>query len=129
MILVETSALIAIVSAEPGYERLLELVLEDGAPKVAAHGLLEAHIVLSTRFAPAMLATFDGFVRSAELVVLPFAAEHADAARAAFTRFGKGRHPAALNFGDCMSYAVAKVGGMPLLFVGGDFGLTDVVGP
>ena len=58
--------------------------------------------------------------------ILPFTEDHARAAAAAFLRYGKGRHPAGLNFGDCMAYAVAKVEGAPLLFTGGDFARTDV---
>ena len=67
-----------------------------------------------------------GFLRRLDAEVVPFNEEHLDAALAAFIRFGRGRHPAALNFGDCMSYAVASVSGMPLLFTGEDFSRTDI---
>ena len=66
------------------------------------------------------------FLRRLEAEVVPFNEEHLDAAATAFIRFGRGRHPAALNFGDCMSYAVASVAGMPLLFSGEDFSKTDI---
>ena len=66
------------------------------------------------------------FVRDLKIVVIPFEEEHAREAAAAFARFGKGRHRAALNFGDCMSYAVAKLAGQPLLCTGADFARTDL---
>jgi ribonuclease VapC len=66
------------------------------------------------------------FLRRLEAEVVPFNQEHLDAAATAFIRFGRGRHPAALNFGDCMTYAIASVAGMPLLFAGEDFGRTDI---
>jgi ribonuclease VapC len=66
------------------------------------------------------------FLRNADAEVVPFTEEHLDAAIDAFLRFGKGRHRAALNFGDCMAYAVAAVAGMPLLYTGNDFAQTDI---
>jgi ribonuclease VapC len=66
------------------------------------------------------------FLRNADAEVVPFTEEHLDAAIDAFLRFGKGRHRAALNFGDCMAYAVAAVAGMPLLYTGDDFAQTDI---
>ena len=66
------------------------------------------------------------FLRRLEAEVVPFNEEPLDAAATAFIRFGRGRHPAALNFGDCMAYAVASVAGMPLLFAGDDFRRTDI---
>ena len=126
MIVLETSALVAMVAREPGSERLLAVAAAEGAA-LPAHCLLEAHMVLASRFPPGMIATLDAVVARLAPVVLPFDARHADAAREAYLRYGKGRHPAALNFGDCMSYAVAKVEGLPLLWVGDDFGRTDAV--
>jgi ribonuclease VapC len=67
------------------------------------------------------------FLRRMEVEVVPFNLEHLDAAATGFMRFGRGRHPAALNFGDCLSYAVASVSGMSLLFTGSDFSETDIV--
>lgn len=128
MIVVETSVLVAIVTAEPGYERLLDAVIAADDPVLPASCLLEAHMVVRGRFPPAMSETLDGVRAATGLRVLAFTPEHADAARAAFDRYGRGRHPAGLNFGDCMAYAVAKVEAAPLLYVGGDFGRTDVEG-
>jgi len=67
-----------------------------------------------------------GLLRSIGAEIVPFTEEHYDAAVSAFLRYGKGRHPAGLNFGDCMSYAFARVSGLPLLYVGTDFSKTDI---
>ena len=67
-----------------------------------------------------------GFLRSVDAEVIPFSARHFEVAAKAFARFGKGRHPAALNFGDCMAYAIAQIAQAPLLYVGSDFGKTDI---
>lgn len=125
MIVLETSALVAMVAREPGSERLFEVAAAEGVA-LPAHCLLEAHMVLASRFPPGMIATLDAVVARLAPVVLPFDAQHADLARGAFLRYGKGRHPAGLNFGDCMSYAAAQAEGLPLLWVGEDFGQTDV---
>lgn len=124
--IVDTSALVAIVTAEPDHERLLDAILADADPVLPASCLLEAHMVVRGRFPPQMLPTLDAVVADLDLRLAPFTAAHAALARAAFDRFGKGRHPAGLNFGDCMAYAVAQAEGAPLLFVGEDFGRTDV---
>jgi ribonuclease VapC len=81
---------------------------------------------MGARNGPPGLARLDAFLAEAEIETLPFTAAHATAARDAFLRYGKGRHPAGLNFGDCMSYAVAKMEGRPLLFKGDDFRQTDI---
>jgi ribonuclease VapC len=123
-VIVDASALIALIHREPGWERLVGAL--DAAPyaAVAAPTLAEAMIVLAARdvsptVLPALLA-------AADIDVLPFGTDHAYEAAAAFRRFGKGRHPAALNYGDCLAYAAAQVADAPLLFVGDDFARTDV---
>jgi ribonuclease VapC len=98
----DSSAIVAIHLREPGHEGLMDRI--DDAEVVVA------------------LA----FLRRLEAEVVPFNEAHLDAAASAFIRFGRGRHPAALNFGDCMSYAIASVAGMPLLFIGEDFRRTDI---
>jgi ribonuclease VapC len=125
-VIVDTSALVAIVTAEPGYERLLRAVAEATDPVVPAPCLLEAHMVIRGRFPPEMITTLDRVVAETGLRIAAFTDAHAALARAAFDRFGKGRHPAGLNFGDCMAYAAAKAEGRPLLFIGGDFARPDV---
>ena len=83
-------------------------------------------MVLAGRKNEAALDRLDAYLRESSISVMPFTLEHALVARQAFLRYGKGRHKAALNFGDCIAYATAKLEGMPLLFKGDDFALTDV---
>ena len=81
---------------------------------------------LESRSGPAAGHALDGFLQAAEIELVPVTSEHARAARAAWRRFGRGNHPAGLNFGDCFSYALAETAREPLLFKGEDFALTDV---
>jgi ribonuclease VapC len=126
-VIVDTSALIAIVTAEPGYERLLRAIASAVDPVLPASCVLEAHMVIRGRYPPEMVATLDRVIAETGLRIATFGEPHATIARAAFDRYGKGRHPAGLNFGDCMAYAVAMAEGVPLLFTGADFARTDVV--
>jgi ribonuclease VapC len=87
---------------------------------------LEAAIVVETRRGPAGAEKLDQFLKSARVQVAPVTEEQAVIARLAFRVYGKGRHPAALNFGDCFAYALAQSTSEPLLFKGGDFAQTDV---
>ena len=123
---VDTSILVQILFNEPNASVVVTAVNRAAEPLLAAPSLLETEIVFGTKL---------GFGRGdvAELVtrlrlnVVPFTAEHSLEAKLAYSRYGKGRgHPAQLNFGDCMSYALAKVEGRPLAFKGGDFELTDI---
>ena len=126
MIVLETSALVTIVTGQPRAEEFAgKLAATDGC-LLPAHCLLEAHMVIAGRFPPAMLVTLDRVVATEGITIHPFSAAHAAAAREGFLRFGKGRHKAGLNFGDCMSYGVAKAEGLRLLFTGGRFAMTDV---
>jgi len=88
--------------------------------------LLETMMVLTARLAQDARPLLFALLRRLDAEVVPLNLEHFDAAAAAFNRFGRGRHPAGLNFGDCLSYAIASVSGMPLLFTGEDFGRTDI---
>jgi len=88
--------------------------------------LLEAELVLTTRLGQDARPLLFAFVRRLETEVVAFNEEHLDAATTAFLRFGRGRHSAGLNFGDCMSYGIAAVAAMPLLFTGEDFARTDI---
>jgi|SRR5579863_1439402 len=128
----DSSAIVAIHLKEPGYERLLKAidaavdqseVLIVGVPTV-----LETAMVLTARLGKDARPILFAFLRGVEAELVAFNHEHLDAAVTAFLRFGRGRHPAALNFGDCMAYTVASVAGMPLLFTGDDFARTDVAG-
>jgi len=122
----DSSAIVAIHLREPGHERLIERIDAAEVVVVGVPTLLESAMVLTARLGQDARPMLFAFLRRLEAEVVPFNEEHLDAAATAFIRFGRGRHPAALNFGDCMSYAVASVAGMPLLFAGEDFKRTDI---
>ncbi len=124
--IVDSSAVVAILLREPGHE---ELVGHLGATPGAGIGtptLAEAGIVLAARLGPSGRSLLARFLEEAGLLAVPFGEHHWRAAVDAFMRFGKGRHPAALNFGDCMTYATAELAAEPLLCVGDDFARTDL---
>lgn len=125
MIAVDASALVAIVLGEQDAEALLEALQSDVA-LVGAPSLLEAAIVVEARQGPDATRDLDLLVEGAVDEVVPFSAAHARSALAAWRRFGKGRHGAALNFGDCLAYAIAEQAAVPLLFKGEDFSKTDI---
>ena len=122
----DSSAIVAIHLREPGHERLIDTIDTAEVVVVGVPTLLETAMVLTARLGQDARPMIFAFLRRLEAVVIPFNEEHLDAATTAFIRFGRGRHPAALNFGDCMSYAVASVAGMPLLSTGEDFSRTDI---
>ncbi|MDT8449193.1 MAG: type II toxin-antitoxin system VapC family toxin [Wenzhouxiangellaceae bacterium] len=124
--IVDTSAVIAILAGEPDAERYARLIEQDPTPRIGTPTLLEASIVLTRWFGEAAEAALDAFVRESGAEVVPFDLPQLRAAQEAYRRYGKGRHPAGLNFGDCMSYALAKVCDEALLFKGEDFAGTDI---
>jgi ribonuclease VapC len=124
--IIDTSAIIAIIGREPGHEQLKESIGRVSAPKMSAASVMEAGIVLVARYGVRGKTLLARFLQDADIQVLSFSAEHAQAAIDAFHRFGKGRHPAKLNMGDCLTYATAHVAREPLLFVGDDFVHTDL---
>jgi ribonuclease VapC len=124
---IDASALVAIFFAEPERQTFLDAITAAGSRLISAASLLETGIVLEGRQGEAAGREFDLFVVRANLQIVPVDAEQADLARSAWRKYGKGRHPAALNFGDCFSYALAKFSGEPVLAKGTDFGLTDIV--
>jgi ribonuclease VapC len=93
---------------------------------MSAASLVESSIVLDRHYGDKAVATLDGFVLRSRIEIVPVSVEQAEAARAAYREYGRGRHKAGLNFGDCFSYALAKVSGEPLLCKGNDFALTDL---
>jgi ribonuclease VapC len=123
----DTSAIVAVLLKEPGHERLMELIDQASELVVGAPNVLEAGMVLSSRLRQDARPFIQAFLRQIRATVVPFDDHHAWASTGAFLRFGGGRHPASLNFGDCMSYAVASLAGQPLLYVGDDFGKTDII--
>jgi ribonuclease VapC len=124
---VDTSALIAVLGMESEAERLAVAIENDPVKLVSGATLVEAGVVVEARYGPDGGRELDLFVAKAALQVEPLTLEHALVAREAWRRFGKGRHPAALNLGDCFSYALARTSGEPLLFKGADFAQTDVL--
>lgn len=124
--IVDTSAFLAIVFKEPGYESLIDKLLAPGRKGVGTPTLAEAGLVLTGRLEGDADVQVSGILQQFEIVPVPFGERHWRTAVEAFHRFGKGRHPAALNFGDCLSYATAKLSDRPLLFVGEDFSKTDL---
>src|SRR5262249_19209764 len=100
----------------------------DRAPSifVASSIIFEAGMVLSSKLSRDARPLIRDLLRRMDARVVDFTDDHADIAVSAFLRYGKGRHPAALNFGDCMAYAVARLSGLPLLFTGDDFSKTDI---
>ena len=125
--ILDTSALVAIVLREPEAERLLERMRSASEVSIGAATLLETGIVLSARLQDDARGMIARLLQESGIAVLPVTEAHFGVAMDAWLRFGKGRHPAALNFGDCLSYAMAVVAGEPLLCVGDDFPQTDCV--
>ena len=128
MIAIDSSALIAILSLEPDAQNLLSIIARARAGIMSAVSLQESSIVLAARTQEAGIwQPFDAFLSEARIEIVPFDEGQACIARMAFLKYGKGRHPAALNFGDCAAYALAKSRNLPLLFKGDDFQKTDIV--
>jgi ribonuclease VapC len=123
---IDTSALVAMLTDEPEAARYESAVAADPVRLISAASYLEAAIVIETRFGEAGGRELDLWLHRAGVDVVAVSAEQAEAARVAYRRFGKGRHPAGLNFGDCFSYALAMVSGESLLFKGADFTHTDI---
>ncbi|MCW5696279.1 MAG: type II toxin-antitoxin system VapC family toxin [Bauldia sp.] len=125
MIVVDSSAIIAVAADEPDADAFSPLMLRlecvVGWPTV-----LETEMVLRGRRMASALEYLDLWIARPNVVCLPFDRPHYQLAAEAFDRFGKGRHAAGLNFGDCMSYAVARANAVPLLYKGTDFAKTDV---
>ena len=125
--ILDTSALIAVLFREPEAALYTQLIHDANRCAISGGTFLELSIVIERQGAPETYRQCDMFFRRAGIVIEPFTVEQAHVARQAFHDFGKGRHPAGLNFGDCFAYALAKVTGEPLLFKGEDFKKTDIV--
>ncbi|MGB8841618.1 MAG: type II toxin-antitoxin system VapC family toxin [Aliidongia sp.] len=128
MIVVDSSALIAILRRKPEADSFLQIIASTEGCLLSSVSLLETSMVLAGRTGNATVwDDLDAMITRAEIQVVAHDAELAKEARGAFLRYGKGRHPAALNLGDCASYALAKRRGLPLLFKGEDFARTDLL--
>ncbi|CAN5293220.1 type II toxin-antitoxin system VapC family toxin [soil metagenome] len=124
--IVDTSAALAVLFGETGFERLVDAIVESELAGMGAPTLCETGIVLTARVGGGTREMLDGFVLELGIEPIPFGERHWREAIEALHRFGKGRHQAGLNFGDCMSYATARVADLPLLYLGEDFSLTDI---
>ena len=124
--IIDTSAILAILLREPEAEHFERAISAASSRRISAATLLEATIVLESRFGPAAGHELDAFLRRAQIELEQVTPEQAQTARQAWRRFGKGNHPAGLNFGDCFVYALAEATQEPLLFKGRDFELTDI---
>ena len=123
----DTSALIAILQNEPNGPHFLQTVIAAPRRLISAATVLEASIVHAARTGTdEAFQDVDDFLRRARVTVIPVSRAHVRLARTAFWRFGKGRHRAGLNFGDCFVYALAQTAGEPLLCQGDDFRQTDL---
>lgn len=126
-LVVDSSALLAIVLGEPEAERFSQALATDARKVVSTATLLEAAIAAERRGGLEARDRLDRLVARITPDVVPFDERHLGWAREAWRRFGKGRHPAALNLGDCIAYATARHEVLPLLFKGDDFARTDIV--
>jgi len=124
---IASSALLAIIFEEPDASIYLSALLNSDNCLVSAASLVETSMVSLRLRSPDPITLLDDLINRIEIIVAPVDHEQALLAREAFRRFGKGRHKAGLNFGDCFSYALAKQTGEPLLYKGSDFSLTDIV--
>jgi ribonuclease VapC len=122
----DTSALLALLLDEPEAEGFRAAVEEDTTRLVSAATLLETALVIEARKGEPGGRELDSLIHKADVVVVPVDGEHVSEARKAYRRFGKGHHPAGLNFGDVFAYALARTSGEPLLFKGDDFTKTDI---
>jgi ribonuclease VapC len=123
---IDTSALVAMLNGEPEAERFEAAVQADRVRLMSTASYLEAAIVIEARFGELGGRELDLWLHRAAVDLVGVDSDQADAARIAYRMYGKGRHRAGLNYGDCFSYALAKVSGQPLLFKGDDFAHTDI---
>ena len=124
--IVDTSAVLAVMFGEPDAERYERAIAEASRCRMSVVSFLEAAIVLESRTGAEAGHELDLFLERAPIELAPVTPDHAQAARRAWRRFGKGNHPAGLNFGDCFAYALAEATREPLLFKGRGLALTDL---
>jgi ribonuclease VapC len=125
-VILDTSAVLAILNLEPEAETFTRRIVEAEVVRMSVANWLELMMVSQGKYGTATALEAEDYVVAAGVVIEPVTVEHGRIARQAFLKFGRGRHPAKLNFGDCFAYALAKATGEPLLFKGDDFAQTDV---
>ena len=123
---IDTSAVAAIIFCEPDREVYISAISKPGPKLISAVNALEAALVVEARKGPAAGRELDLLLHQARIDIVPLDSVQMEEARRIWRKYGKGNHPAGLNFGDCMAYAVAKAAEMPLLCVGDDFPQTDL---
>ena len=124
--ILDTSALIAVLYGEPEQADFVQLIHDAESRRVSVVSFVELSMVVESQLGPEAGRQVDTLFRRTGIVIEPVTVEHGHLARQAFLDYGKGRHKAGLNFGDCFSYALAKATGEPLLFKGRDFSKTDI---
>lgn len=124
--ILDTSALCAIFFEEPESDVYIQMIYDADHCRMSAANFVELAMVIEGQMGPEASRQCDMFFRRAEITIEPVTVEHAHLARQGFLDFGRGRHPAGLNFGDCFAYALAKATDEPLLYKGMDFSKTDV---
>jgi ribonuclease VapC len=125
-VIVDASALIAVLREGDDAERIIDALATSSETRMSAATWLETAIVVDGNADPVLSGRFDDLIAASGISLEPVTADQVRVARQAYRDFGKGKHPAGLNYGDCFSYALARLSGEPLLFKGGDFALTDV---
>jgi len=124
--ILDTSAMVAILYREPEAAAFVQLIHDAGMCSISVASYVELSMVMEKQLGPEGMRQAEAFFRRAGVAIEPVTVEQGELARQAFLDFGKGRHKAGLNFGDCFSYALAKATGEPLLFKGNDFAETDI---
>jgi ribonuclease VapC len=124
---IDTSAVIAILLEEAESDQFIEAISSDPIRLMSAVNALETAIVIEARKGPSGGREFDLLVHKAQIAIVPLLPDHVEEARSGWRNFGKGNHPAGLNFCDCCAYALSRISGEPLLFKGSDFAQTNVV--
>lgn len=124
--ILDTSALVAILYREPEAAAFTQLIHDADVCRMSVANYVELAMVIESQLGPEGMQQAQAFFRRAAIAIEPVTIDHGELARQAFLDFGKGRHKAGLNFGDCFSYALAKATGEPLLFKGDDFSQTDI---
>ena len=123
---IDTSAVLSVLQNEPERRKFNEAIETAESRSLSTASFVESSMILESRYGADGVRDLDLFISKAQILLAPVDTEQAQLARDAFRKYGKGRHPAGLNFGDCFSYALAKALDEPLLFKGEDFSKTDV---
>ena len=124
--IIDTSALLAILQDEPERRNFNEIIAAKDQRSISVASFVEISIIVEARFASEGIRDLDHFITAARIDIIPVDLDQGRLAREAYRLYGKGRHPAGLNFGDCFSYALAKSSARPLLYKGKDFSQTDI---